>query len=277
MCVFLEVVRKSPGAGKLTIEFVDYTDRVLTTVTQALASGNVVPVDVALPLSRPHSRRLSCYARPRPAAGRPPRRKSDSSCGKARKFLLHPGKVLRPRTPVTRFFAPLSSRATASSVARSPAQEARHMTPRIRIAAGSVVIGFALVSAPLSGQMRGTMAPATTGGQPQPDGPDAHGAGPRARHDGRRIVSDDEEHDDEDGERRRRRRCSGARQGLCGDRRDRRAEGANERGEGPASSGDRDAHRTRGQRASWNCVRPSGRSRSTRPRCARRARHWRRS
>jgi VWFA-related protein len=49
--VFLEVVRKGSAAGKLTIEFVDYTDRVLLTLTPGLASGNVVPVDVALPLS----------------------------------------------------------------------------------------------------------------------------------------------------------------------------------------------------------------------------------
>lgn len=49
--VFLEVVRRSAGAGKLTIEFVDYTDRTLATVTPALASGNVVPVDVVLPLA----------------------------------------------------------------------------------------------------------------------------------------------------------------------------------------------------------------------------------
>ena len=34
--MFLEVVRKSTGAGKLTIEFVDYTDRVLMTVTPTL-------------------------------------------------------------------------------------------------------------------------------------------------------------------------------------------------------------------------------------------------
>jgi len=49
--VFLEVVRKGSAAGKLTIEFVDYTDRVLLPLTPGLASGNVVPVDVALPLS----------------------------------------------------------------------------------------------------------------------------------------------------------------------------------------------------------------------------------
>jgi len=40
------------------------------------------------------------------------------------------------------------------------------MTPRIRLAAGSVVIGLAVISAPLSGQMPG-MAPATPGGQHQ--------------------------------------------------------------------------------------------------------------
>jgi hypothetical protein len=50
--VFLEVVRKGTAAGKLTIEFVDYTDHAVMTVTPALGSGNVVPVDVALPLSR---------------------------------------------------------------------------------------------------------------------------------------------------------------------------------------------------------------------------------
>ena len=53
------------------------------------------------------------------------------------------------------------------------------MTPRVRIAAGSVVIGLALVSAPLSGQMRGTMAPPTTSGQPHQMGqmPMGQGAG----------------------------------------------------------------------------------------------------
>jgi Spy/CpxP family protein refolding chaperone len=39
------------------------------------------------------------------------------------------------------------------------------MTSRVRIAAGSVVVGLALVSAPLFGQMRG-MATPPTGGQP---------------------------------------------------------------------------------------------------------------